>query len=295
MKKSQMNTCSSDASDVAHHLAQNEVSLIGSRANALKHGLSATTLVPEILRPGRVEALYQQLCQEFCPESLSDELLIREIARHAARLELTEQAEGATILQGANVLSLLLNPGQPDPDEMLVAATTSDALERVARYRRSHEKAFHQAMNALRERLRERGRQSQNCRSADLFATEAACRDHLRAPFRDAAWRCPKCGAANGHWLESRACWECGACGGQVSLRHGTIFEKSPLSLATWFAAIRYVVADSALNAVKLAKLVSISRPATAQAMLRRIKQALAEEDASTKLAGLAAYPLWPR
>jgi transposase-like protein len=296
MKHSHLRSESSEMSPPAHHAEPTEISLIGRRANAVKHGLAATTLLPAILRPGGVEIHYQRLCQEFCPESLTDELYLREVARHAARLELTEQAEDAAIRQGATALPLLLNSGEPDSDQVLIAATTTEALERVARYRRPHEKALHQAINAFLDSRRERARQAQQHGvSSDLFATEAACSAHLRARFRESTWGCPHCGTAHGHWLEGHDLWECSNCGRQVGLRHGTVFENSPLPLVKWFLAVRYLVADDKLKATELAKAISIPRPGTAQSMARRIREALGSKDAATRLAGLTALPLWRR
>ena len=272
------------------------VCLSSARANAVTHGLTASTLLPELLQPGRVFSLMEQLRQEHRPATLVEELVLREIARHAAMLEIAEQAEGAVLRQGALGLSGLVGSGNSDQhdDMALAAAVTTDPAERLTRYRRAHEKALHQAIHRLRElqEARHKKHPAPTSFSADQFATEEQCKGHLRARFSSPQWKCPACLSPRGHWIAARDVWQCTKCGKQISLRHGTVLEGSPLPFAIWFAAIRYVVADTAMTSVTLSRLVSIRRAATAQSMLRRIRQAVMADDAEAQLAGLSAYPL---
>jgi transposase-like protein len=275
---------------------QDIMCLSGARANAVTHGLTASKLLPDLLQPGRVFSLMEQLRQEHRPATLVEELVLREIARHAAMLEIAEQAEGAVLRQGALGLTGLIGSGDPgqDDDMVLAAAVTTDPAERLTRYRRAHEKSLHQALQKLRELQQSRHKKlpAQTMVPMDRFATEEACKGHLRARFSSSDWKCPACLSPRGHWITARDVWQCAKCGKQISLRHGTVMEGSPLPLSTWFAAIRYVVADTAMTCVTLSRLVSIRRAATAQSMLRRIRQAVMADDAEAQLAGLSAYPL---
>jgi transposase-like protein len=240
-----------------------------------------------VLQPGRVSSLMTQLRQEHRPVTLVEELVLREIA---------EQAEGAVLRRGALGMSRFIESGDPgqDNDMVLAAAVTTDPAERLTRYRRAHEKAFHQAVQKLRElqqsKLKELPAQTV---PMDRFATEDACKRHLRARFSTPAWKCPGCLSRRGHWIAAREVWQCASCDKQISLRHGTVMQGSPLPLLTWFAAIRYVAGDTAMTCNTLQGLVSIRRVATARSMLRRIRQAVLADNPESQLAGLSAYPLF--
>ena len=86
----------------------------------------------------------EQLREEQRPATLVEELVLREIARHAAMLEIAEQAEGAVLRQGALGLSGLIGSGDPgqNADMVLAAAVTTDPAERLTRYRRATKKLF---------------------------------------------------------------------------------------------------------------------------------------------------------
>jgi transposase-like protein len=57
---------------------------------------------------------------------------------------------------------------------------------------------------------------------------------------------CPKCGAEeNGRkhmWLANQKRWKCYQCRKQFSVKQGTIFEESPISLNKWFTALWLLV-----------------------------------------------------
>jgi hypothetical protein len=97
----------------------------------------------------------QRLRAEWCPQSPTEELLVAELARHAVALDLVAAAEHAVLRSGARgVMSMVLD-ADPTTDEgrdtVLAGAVTTDAIDRVTRYRRAHEKAWHAALQRLRE------------------------------------------------------------------------------------------------------------------------------------------------
>ena len=53
---------------------------------------------------------------------------------------------------------------------------------------------------------------------------------------------CPKCNMAEGarkhYWLDTQKRWKCYSCRKQFSVKVGTIFEDSPLSLDIWFTGM---------------------------------------------------------
>ena len=71
-----------------------------------------------------------------------------------------------------------------------------------------------------------------------VFNDEQACIDHLTAiRWRDGAF-CPHCGSIRVYHFKDRRSHKCGDCRKRFSIRVGTIFEGSKLSLKKWFIAI---------------------------------------------------------
>ncbi len=126
----------------------------------------------------------------------------------------------------------------------------------------------------------------------ESFTTESGCEAYLKRRFSAAKWQCPQCREPKGHWLCTRQRWECGHCGAQIGLRYGTVFERSRLPLTIWFLAIRAFAARTSITSSELLAFIGLARPATAQAMLRRIRSAVTKNDLAVGLAGLTTYPI---
>jgi len=269
-----------------------------ARANAVQHGLSASTLLPQILQPGRVDFYRQQLTTELHPQTTLEQVLVDEFARHAAMLEFSERAEGAVLRKGARELSQLLgvcDAGAPvDEDSTLSAAVASKTLDLFTRYRRGHEKALFAAVNALRELRVSRTHRPLEAAKQDgvgfHFGSEIACETFLKKRFDRRSWRCPRCASADGNWLPSRRRWECAGCRRQTGLRIGTVMERSPIELVKWFAAIEYVLCNQHPTAAELGQRIHIDRAATVRRLLAKILAALQQVNASELVAGLDGY-----
>jgi transposase-like protein len=264
------------------------------RANALKHGLTATTLLSRVVQAERLDQWVADLRAEYRRRTITEELLIREIARHASALEITEQAEPAVMRQAMFAIEQLVIADDPQTeDHRLAVAVTGETLDRCARYRRAHEKALHQALDKLRLFRAAATSPAPGAEGAvDHFASTEACELYLRRHLLTANWRCPACESEQGHWLQRRKVWECARCAKQTGLRFGTVFEHSPLPLTTWFSAIRIYASQTDVRAEDLAEKVGIQRLGTARSMLVRIRRAVGEEDLERGLAGLLAQPL---
>ena len=67
------------------------------------------------------------------------------------------------------------------------------------------------------------------------FADEQRAFEFVRS-FRwaDGLARCPECDSTDSYFLPSGNVWKCKACARKYSLKIGTIFEHSPLSLGKW-------------------------------------------------------------
>ena len=267
-----------------------------SRGNALTHGLTATTLLPDALQSRRLAAFLCLFRDEYRPVTPSEQVLVAELARHSAALELAEAAEWAVLRQGARELGAIALGATNCPDErdeaLLAAAVTSEPLDLLSRYRRAHEKAFLAALGKLRElRAAKRGtphRMSE--RTPTPFAAEADCARYLEARLRRADFRCPHCGHNRGSWLASRARWQCGGCKRQLGLRTGTVMAGSRLPLVKWFRAVRTILLDPDISTAELSEKTGITRAATARQVAAKIRAALATPNVTELLAGLDHY-----
>ncbi len=266
-----------------------------SRTNATRHGLTATTLLPAILGPENLQKHLLSLRGEWQPKTPTQELLVTEMARHAAALVLVEHAELAVLRTGASTMAqmrpVLGEPGcaaeHPD-DFLLAAAVSSDALDRVTRYRRTHEKAYHQALQRLREIRFQPLVSSRDVAVPPPFVFEdAKCRDYLLRRVPAPPHACPRCGHTTGYWLAKRECWQCARCRRQSSLRSGTVMERSPLPLSVWFSAIWHMLNHPSTSPTDLASVAKLARPNTASQVTEKIRTAMGSPNATSLLVGL--------
>jgi transposase-like protein len=269
---------------------------LASRGNALKHGMAATTLLPRVLQPGRLDWYRSQLSQEYQPQTITEEVLVAELARHAAALDVTQEAEGAVLRHSALELAKLIltdvSADGVETDALLAASVSTEALLRFSRYRRAHEKGFLAALARLSE-LRDRRppmKASAQPPSAATFADELACENYLAQRFQQPGYRCPHCGHPQGSWLAKRRRWQCDACRRQVGVRTGTVTAESHVALVKWFAVIEWLVAAPATSSGALAQAAGIRRIATVRKLATKVRAALAAPHASQLLAGLDRY-----
>jgi transposase-like protein len=249
-------------------------------ANALRHGLAGTKHLPPSLQHGRVEELFQRLKEEVQPTSFLEELSLREIARHAAILDVIEVGEPAVMRQAAHGMAgLIAVDGDVNEDLAMALAVTAEPLERVSRYRRAHEKALHAALDRIvapRQPADERARPMPAAPKDRRFATTEAYESYLSQRFLSATWSCPWCGSRAGTYRKRLKAWACASCNRIIGLRQGTIFARSPVRLQIWFRAIDVVAADLNIEACELAERLAIKRLATVRKMLHKIRVALA-------------------
>jgi transposase-like protein len=208
-------------------------------------------------------------------------------------MEFSEQAEGAVLRYGAAELASLLavNAGSSsgNEDAVLSAAVATETLERYCRYRRTHERGFYTALQKLHD-IRELRNSANHRNSPDRrFQTESQCIEWLKRRLELPSWRCARCGSHRGGWLAARQRWQCTECKRQQGLRCGTIMERSPLPLVTWFLAIRTVLTAPEVRAAELAETIGLARQKTVQSMITKIQGAIASPQACELLAGLDA------
>lgn len=261
--------------------------------NALRHGLTAQTLLADVLGAERLQCYHQRLVAEWQPRSPTEHFLVVEMARHAAALELVEQAEQAILRTGVRTPMPLpiddLSTEEETRDALLAAAASTEALDRVTRYRRSHEKAFYAALLRLREVQASPPSNwlAESKAQAFMFTTEADCEQYLHARLEREQGPCPRCGPGPGYWLCQRRRWQCGRCGRQVGLRCGTVLANSMLPLLVWFRAIRHMLLNPACSAKDLAGKIDVGRLPTVRKLQRKIRAALDSAGRTNLLAGL--------
>lgn len=105
------------------------------------------------------------------------------------------------------------------------------------------------------------------------FSTEQACRDFLEQARWSDGIVCPKCGViGKAYKFKDGRLFKCGACRQQFTVRIGTIFEDSKISLQKWLLAIYLSTSlKKGISSIQLAKYLKV-RQATAWFMLSRIR-----------------------
>jgi transposase-like protein len=92
---------------------------------------------------------------------------------------------------------------------------------------------------------------------------------------------CPKCNSPKDrqHWLKTQKRWQCRDCGKQHSVKVGTIFEDSAISLQKWLPAM-WLLANckNGISSYELAKDIGVTQK-SAWFMLHRIRKAMHEEN----------------
>jgi transposase-like protein len=98
---------------------------------------------------------------------------------------------------------------------------------------------------------------------------------------------CDRCGSVENYYLAKRRVWKCKGCSRQFSVKVGTIFEDSPLSLSKWLPAV-WLIANSknGISSHELGRALGITQK-SAWFMLHRIRLAMAA-GSFDKISGVA-------
>ena len=107
------------------------------------------------------------------------------------------------------------------------------------------------------------------------FADPAACHEYMVGKRWPKGVRCPYC---NGQFLSFYAnaqLWRCAPCKKRFSVKVGTIFEASPLSLSKWLPCVWILVnAKNGVSSYEIGRSLGVTQK-TAWFMLHRIREAL--------------------
>lgn len=118
------------------------------------------------------------------------------------------------------------------------------------------------------------------------FSNEQVCIDtvaDLRWP--DGKPACPKCEGKEHYYLATQKKWKCKACYRQFSVKQGSIFEDSPITLDKWLVAMWMLVnCKNGISSYEVADTVGVTQK-SAWFMLQRLRLVLQDGD-SSKLSG---------
>lgn len=108
------------------------------------------------------------------------------------------------------------------------------------------------------------------------FADEEVCVRTLSAlRWPDGVIPCHSCGCTESYYLGTRRVWKCKGCKKQFSIKVGTIFEDSPISLAKWLPAVWMICgAKNGISSYELHRALGVTQK-TAWFMLHRIRMAM--------------------
>ena len=263
-----------------------------ARQNAVKHGLAAKTLVSEILGKDIVERHYRALRAEWQPATPTQDFLVREMARHEAALQRAEEMEAAVLRRGARSAPGVNFGGSEGGDLLdaaLAGAGTSDAIERIGRYRRAHERAYLRSLKTLREAKATAAKvERQPIETKQRrFDSESECEAYLVARLADGGFLCPACPSSKGIWIASRKVWQCQGCRRQVGIRRTTVMERSRAPLRAWFCAIETLLVDPSASTAELSRVTGIRREGTVRRVAEKIRKAMSSPQRTILLAGL--------
>jgi transposase-like protein len=121
------------------------------------------------------------------------------------------------------------------------------------------------------------------------FADEQVCIDTVaRLSWSDGKPTCPACGHQDHYWLDKQRRWKCKECWKQFSVKVGTIFEDSPLSLDKWLIALWMLVnCRNGVSSYEVGRSLGVSQK-SGWFMLHRLRYAL-QNGSITKLGGNGA------
>ena len=117
------------------------------------------------------------------------------------------------------------------------------------------------------------------------FSDEQICIDAVAAMRWSDGPICPDCDTANPYYIKTQKRWKCRECRRQFSVKVGTIFEDSPISLKKWLPALWLLCnCKNGVSSYEIARDLDVTQK-TAWFMLQRLRLVLKEGNPS-KLGG---------
>jgi transposase-like protein len=108
-----------------------------------------------------------------------------------------------------------------------------------------------------------------------FFSDEQICIDAVASMRWADGPVCPECEAANPYYLKTQKRWKCRECRIQFSVKVGTIFEDSPISLKKWLPALWLLCnCKNGISSYEIARDLGVTQK-TAWFMLQRLRLVL--------------------
>lgn len=108
-----------------------------------------------------------------------------------------------------------------------------------------------------------------------LFSDEQVCIDAVASMRWPDGPECPHCQTKEPYYLATQKRWKCRSCRKQFSVKVGTIFEDSPISLQQWLPALWMLVNDkNGISSYELHRALDISQK-SAWFVLHRLRMVL--------------------
>ncbi len=113
----------------------------------------------------------------------------------------------------------------------------------------------------------------------EYFKDEQFCQDYLESMRWDTEPECPHCHSREVYRYTDGKSFKCKPCRKKFTVRVGTIFEGSKISLRKWFIAIYIFTNKEVITSVQLAKDIRVTQK-SAWYVLQRIRYAFEIQDA---------------
>ena len=119
------------------------------------------------------------------------------------------------------------------------------------------------------------------------YSDEQVCIDAVaRMRWPGGAPVCPACGHKDHYYLKTQKRWKCKECYKQFTVKLGTVFEDSPISLTKWLPALWMLCnCKNGISSYELSRDLGVSQKA-AWFMLQRLRLALQDDFFGSKLGG---------
>jgi transposase-like protein len=118
------------------------------------------------------------------------------------------------------------------------------------------------------------------------FSDEQVCIDTVAEMRWPDGPICPECETENPYYIKTQKRWKCRECRIQFSVKRGTIFEDSPISLCKWLPAMWLLVnCKNGISSYEISRDLGVTQK-TAWFMLQRLRLVLKAMNMDAKLGG---------
>lgn len=119
------------------------------------------------------------------------------------------------------------------------------------------------------------------------FPDEESCREYLKEKRESDGIVCKKCSCKKHYWFATMQIWKCADCGSRLSLRSGTIMEKSHVPVLTWFMCIHLMTSTKkAFSALEMQRQLGMKRYEPVWYMMQKIRLSMGKRDSKYSLTG---------